>query len=134
MAVVLNFPVTAPSEEPRIGSTGKRRGQSHGEFYERFRRIEHISRLCRAIAFLAENVDPPSSILQEMRHVDEKEVSAYVDSAVEWLNRFSKKWYSRDNHQRDGIAKSSRHLHACDSQEGKPFIDEGIGGGVSEGS
>jgi hypothetical protein len=61
------------------------------------RRYDHILRLRNAIAALSENEDDPAEVIGHGSCLlDGPAISAQLDIALCWLNRFAQEWHSRE--------------------------------------
>ena len=61
------------------------------------RRYDQILRLREAIAALSQNEDDPADVIAGGSVLfDCPEIGSQLDSALCWLNRFAKEWYSRE--------------------------------------
>lgn len=71
------------------------------------RRYDQILRLREAIAALSQNEDDPADVIAGGSVLfDCPEIGSQLDSALCWLNRFAKEWYSREKATCPGSAKS----------------------------
>jgi hypothetical protein len=65
------------------------------------RRYDHILRLQEALAALAENEDDPAEVIGTGSCLlNESAISAQLDVALCWLNRFAEEWHGREKETR----------------------------------
>jgi|SRR5215831_12229115 len=86
-------PFTKVDKEVLRGVRSRRKAAS--------RRYDHILRLRDAIAALCENEDDPADVIGAGSCLlDEPAISAQLDIALCWLNRFAEEWHGREKEAR----------------------------------
>jgi hypothetical protein len=86
-------PLTKTDRELLRGIKSRRKAAS--------RRYDHILRLRDAIAVLSENEDDPAEIIGTGSCLlNERAISAQLDVALCWLNRFAEEWHGRKKEAR----------------------------------
>jgi hypothetical protein len=86
-------------QPPRTRTEQLARAQLH-------RKWDHIARLRNALAQLAQNEDPPESIIHSIISADRAEIGANLEKSLAWLIRLADHWHSHGTEERPQAAHS----------------------------
>jgi hypothetical protein len=70
------------------------------------RQWDHIARLRSALAQLAQNEDPPETIIHTIVSADRAEISAKLEKSIKWLIRFAEHWQCHGAQERPSATQS----------------------------